>query len=55
MNQKPRKTDAARVRMDPTLKQRLNQLAMIQSLDLSDVIRMACVAYLARHQQPFGA
>ena len=54
MNEKPRKTAAARVRMEPALKQRLEQLAMIQCLDVSDIIRMACMAYIARYQQTPG-
>jgi len=49
---KPKKSASVRVRMDAALKERLEQLALIHSLDLSDIARMAFVSYISRHQRP---
>lgn len=52
---KPKKTDAIRVRLDPSMKQRMEQIAMVQDLDVSDVARHAFSLYLSKLQQPMTA
>lgn len=41
-----------RARCDGGLKRQLEQVAAIQQLDVSDIIRIACTSYVLRFQQP---
>jgi hypothetical protein len=42
------KTEALRVRVEPRLKDDLEALARFQVMDLSDVVRIACVHYVRK-------
>lgn len=48
------KEEIIRARCDSSLKQSIYNVAMLQQLDPSDIIRMACAAYVNRFCQPHG-
>jgi hypothetical protein len=46
------KTGTLRTRCEPQLKARLQNVAAIQQIDLSDVVRIACVRYVEQFSNP---
>jgi hypothetical protein len=47
---KPAKTEMLKARCEPKLKEDVEQIALLKSLDPADIIRLACVNYVRQVQ-----
>lgn len=46
------KKELIKARCDAGLKRQLEHVAILQQMDVSDIIRIACAAYVLKYQQP---